>query len=92
MVCFSFLCDCCVFVRVFVHVFVGVVCDLLCGDVWFGFVCVVFVSVPCVKHVLCVIDCVMLYVLFVCCSMPACVQCVCFVCGLMCDVVCFVLL
>ena len=26
----------------FFHVFVGAVCDLLRGDVWFGFVCVVF--------------------------------------------------
>ena len=25
--------------------FVGVVCDVLCGDVWFGFVCVVFACV-----------------------------------------------
>ena len=40
-----FVCDCCVFVCVFFHVFVGVVCDLLCGDVWAGFVCVVLVCV-----------------------------------------------
>ena len=45
MVCCSFMCDCCVFVCVFFHVSVGVVRELLCGDVWFGFVCVVLVCV-----------------------------------------------
>ena len=35
----SVSCDCCVFVRVFFHVFVSVVCDLLCGVVWFVLVC-----------------------------------------------------
>ena len=47
------------------HVFVGVVNDLLCGDVWIGFVCVVFVCVCSLfKNVLFVIDCVMLYASF----------------------------
>ena len=37
---------CCSFcVSVFCHVFVGVVCDLSCGDVWFGFVCIAFACV-----------------------------------------------
>ena len=86
----------CVCVCVLFHVFVGFVCDLLCGDVWFGCVCVVFVCVcPFFKHVLFVIDCVMLHGMFLCELFNACVcskrLCV-FACELMCGVVCFVLL
>ena len=62
--------------------------------VWFC-VCRVCLSVPCLKTVSFVVDCVMMYGLFLLCD----VQClrvfnvfVCFVCDLMCDVVCFVLL
>ena len=65
------------------HVFVGVVRELMCGDVWVGFVCVLclLVSVPCSRTcVLLVIDCVMLYVFCVSCSMFACVPCVCMYC------------
>ena len=40
-VLFLRLCDCCVFVCVFFHIPVGLVCDLLCGDAWLGFVCCV---------------------------------------------------
>ena len=60
-----FLCDCCVFACVLFHVSVGVVCDLLCGDACF-FLCVscLFVSVPWLKNVSFVVDCVMLYGLF----------------------------
>ena len=39
---FFFKCDCCVFVSVLFHVSVRVVCEVLCGVVWFVFVCVVF--------------------------------------------------
>ena len=42
--CMSFSCVCCVFACDVFHVSVGVVCDLLCGVVWFVFVCVVFAS------------------------------------------------
>ena len=89
----SLLCACVFFLF---HVFVGFVCDLLCGDVWFGCVCVVFVCVcPFFKHVLFVIDCVMLHGMFLCELFNACVcskrLCV-FACELMCGVVCFVLL
>ena len=84
----------CVFL---VHVFVGVFCDLLCGDVWLGFVCVLCLSVPLPwlkKCVLFVIDCVMWSGLFLCERFKVCVRfmCLCFACDLMCDVVCFVLL
>ena len=84
MVCFSVLCDWCVFVRVFFHVFVGVVRDVLCGDVWLGFVCVVFVCVCSLfkKCVACDGSCDVFFfvcVFFMCVSfsMFACVQCVC---------------
>ena len=59
--------------------FVGVVCDVLCGDVWFGFVCVVFACV-CALLLKCVVcDCMryVVWLVFVSCSMFACVQCVC---------------
>ena len=80
MVCCFLLCDCCVFVCAFFHIVVGVVRDLLCGDVWFGVVCVVFVCVCSLFKtcVLCVTDCVMLYGLlsFVSCSKLARAPCV----------------
>ena len=52
---FFVLCDCCVFVCVFFHMFVGVVRDELCGDVWFGFVCVVIVCVSSLVLLTCVV-------------------------------------
>ena len=59
LVCVIVACLCVSF-----HVFVGVVCDLLCGDVWFGFVCCVCLCLfPVLKCALFVIDCVMVYVL-----------------------------
>ena len=37
------------------HVFVGVVRELLCGDVWLGFVCVVFACVCSLSLKVCVV-------------------------------------
>ena len=50
-----FVCECvCVFVCVFVHVFVCVVCDLLCGVVWFVFcVLCVLLRLICVERSVC---------------------------------------
>ena len=43
--CVVLFCVIVVCLCVFFHVSEGVVRDLLCGDVWFGFVCVVLVCV-----------------------------------------------